>query len=105
LCCSPISYHRLLPPGRRKSSSTSLPRKRASWLTSGGASGCETDKIKGNKGIRKWESARSSGDITLVLLNTMLVKVEGQRVESAKELEQFAEAVDFKSLKAFIANQ
>ena len=62
-------------------------------------------RIKGNKGTLKWEAARRYGEVNLMLLNSMLVKIEGSQVDGPEVLEQFAEAVDYKKLKLFLASQ
>jgi hypothetical protein len=62
-------------------------------------------RIKGNKGTLKWEAGRRYGELNLMLLNSMLVKVEGNQVDGPEVVQQFAEAVDYKMLKLFLTSQ
>ena len=62
-------------------------------------------RIKGNRGTLKWEPGRRAGELTIMLLNTMMIKVEGNQVEGPEVLKQFAEAIDYGKLKAFLTGQ
>ena len=59
-------------------------------------------RIKGNKGIEKWEPDDKSGEITIILKNTMLVSVKGEGLANADPLRQYAGAIDYTALKAFL---
>ena len=66
-------------------------------VTSGGG---ELQKIKGRKGVVKYQAAQKNGDINIVIANRILVTVEGQGV-AKEDMISYASAVPFDKLESF----
>lgn len=56
-------------------------------------------KIKGNKALKMYDPSRKRVEITMILLNSMAIRIEGDSQDSADDAVKFAEAIDYKPLK------
>lgn len=56
-------------------------------------------KIKGNKALQMYDPARKRAEITMVLLNTMAIRIEGDGQDNIDDAVKFSEAIDYKPLK------
>ncbi|HUU34171.1 MAG TPA: hypothetical protein VMW48_08905 [Vicinamibacterales bacterium] len=56
--------------------------------------------IAGNPGFEKWNSARKSGELNIVVAKRFLVSIEGDRLGGVKQLHDFAAKMDFGKLAA-----
>jgi len=66
------------------------------------SSGMQLIKIKGQKAALKYDTAGRSGEIMLVVLNTVLVTVSGDDIDQ-KDLKAYAEAIDYALIKKIVA--
>ena len=66
------------------------------------SSGMELIKIKGQKATLEYDTANRSGEIMLVVLNTVLVTVSGNSIDEA-QLKAYAEAIDYALIKKIAA--
>jgi hypothetical protein len=60
-----------------------------------GADGGELVRIKGQKGVLKFDPAGRSGDLNLVVAQKALVTLEGSNLKDAEPLKELARAIDF----------
>jgi len=66
------------------------------------SSGMELIKIKGQKAALEYDTDNRSGEIMLVVLNTVLVTVSGSNIDQ-EDLEAYAEAIDYALIKKIVA--
>ena len=66
------------------------------------SSGMQLIKIKGQKAALEYDTANRSGEIMLVVLNTVLVTVSGNNIDQ-EDLKAYAEAVDYALIKKIAA--
>ena len=66
------------------------------------SSGMELIKIKGHKAALEYDSANRSGEIMLVVLNTVLVTVSGSNIDQ-EDLEAYAGVIDYALIKKIVA--
>jgi hypothetical protein len=63
------------------------------------ADGGKWQKIKRQKAVVKYKDEKSSGEITMVIANKFLIKINGNRVDR-EDMVAYASEIDFKGLKS-----
>ena len=59
-------------------------------------------KIKGNRGIQKWNADEKSAELNIVYKNNMLIRVEGSGLDDVATVRQYAEGVALEKLDPFV---